>query len=186
VDIISRTQNETDENLVDLVKQGDQAAFSRMMERYRPFVGQVVGRFCFREEDSRDLVQDTFIRIWKGIGQFDGKSAFTSWIYRIAFNLCLDHMRVLGRRKEIPFPEGFVPEVAVAEGDATNDFARIVKGLARKLSKTQRLVFVLRDMHDLPVEEVCRITSLQPDQVKANLYHARKFMREKLEKGGYL
>jgi RNA polymerase sigma-70 factor (ECF subfamily) len=50
----------------------------------------------------------------------------------------------------------------------------------------QQLIFILRDLQDLPVEEVCRITGFKPDKVKANLFHARKFMREKLIQGGYL
>ena len=63
---------------------------------------------------------------------------------------------------------------------------KVIRSLARQLSKVQRLVFVLRDIQDLPVEEVCHITGFDAGKVKSNLYYARKFMREKLEKGGYL
>jgi RNA polymerase sigma-70 factor (ECF subfamily) len=62
----------------------------------------------------------------------------------------------------------------------------VIRKLAGQLSRVQKLVFVLRDIQDLPVEEVCRITGFGAGKVKSNLYYARKIIREKLEKGGYL
>jgi len=135
-------------------------------------------------------VQDTFVKIWKKVDQFDGRSALTTWIYTITFNLCLDRTRAIRRRKEITFGENFIPEMADNSEDPgipdDESFIAAVRSLSFKMSKIQRLVFILRDIQDQPVDEVCRITGLDPDRIKANLYHARKFMREKLVKGGYV
>jgi RNA polymerase sigma-70 factor (ECF subfamily) len=182
-----------DEKLVSLIRQGNAVAFNQLVERHKNFITRVVSRFLFSEEDSREVVQDTFIRIWKNLDEYDGNRRFTTWIYTIAFNLCLDKTRVLKRRHEVGFPSDYEARAAgfgvTTEQNADPDqvlLGKVIRSFAEKLSKVQRLVFVLRDIQDLPVEEVCRITGFDADKVKSNLYYARKFVREKLEKGGYL
>jgi RNA polymerase sigma-70 factor, ECF subfamily len=138
-------------------------------------------------------VQDTFVRIWKHLDDYDGRCCFTTWIYTIAFNLCLDKTKALKRRREEPFPQNYENradcQLQAMDQGAYIDHAglgKVIRSLAGKLSTVQRLVFVLRDIQDLPVEEVCEITGFDAGKVKSNLYYARKFIREKLEKGGYL
>jgi RNA polymerase sigma-70 factor (ECF subfamily) len=182
-----------DEKLVSLIRQGNSFAFGHLVERHQPYIAGIVSRFLFCEEDSREVVQDTFIRIWKHLDDFDGHCRFTTWIYTIAFNLCLDKTKALKRRREDRFPLNFETradyKVEIMDQNTNSDHAglgKVIRSFARQLSKVQRLVFVLRDIQDLPVEEVCHITGFDAGKVKSNLYYARKFMREKLEKGGYL
>ena len=182
-----------DEKLVSLIRQGNSVAFGHLVERHQSYIERIVSRFLFCEEDSREVVQDTFIRIWKHLNDYDGHCRFTTWIYTIVFNLCLDKTKALKRRREDRFPLNFETradcQVAHMEQNADSDHSGlgiVIRSLALKLSKAQRLVFVLRDIQDLPVEEVCHITGFDAVKVKSNLYYARKFMREKLEKGGYL
>jgi RNA polymerase sigma-70 factor (ECF subfamily) len=182
-----------DEKLVSLIRQGNSVAFGHLVERHHPYVARIVSRFLFREEDSREVVQDTFIRIWKHLDDYDGRCLFTTWIYAIAFNLCLDKTKALKRRREVRLPLNYESQADVRlqfmDQNAYSDQAAlgdVIRSLARQLSKVQRLVFVLRDLQDLPVEEVCQITGFDTDKVKSNLYYARKFMREKLDKGGYV
>jgi RNA polymerase sigma-70 factor (ECF subfamily) len=180
-----------DEKLVSLIRQGNSVAFGHLVER--PYIARIVSRFLFCEDDSREVVQDTFIRIWKHLDDFDGHCRFTTWIYNIAFNLCLDKTKAIKRRKEDRIPLNYETradaQVEIMDQIANPDhvlLGKVIRKLARQLSKVQRLVFVLRDIQDLPVEEVCHITGFDAGKVKSNLYYARKFMREKLEKGGYL
>ncbi len=182
-----------DETLVSLIRQGNSVAFGHLMERHQPYIVRIVSRFLFCREDSREVVQDTFIRIWKHIEDYDGRCRFTTWIYTIAFNLCLDRTKALNRRHEVHIPLNYetLADYHIQHTDQHADsdhdgLGKVVRDLARQLSKVQRLVFVLRDIQDLPVEEVCHITGFDTDKVKSNLYYARKFIREKLEKGGYL
>jgi RNA polymerase sigma-70 factor (ECF subfamily) len=182
-----------DEKLVSLIRQGNSVAFGHLVERYQPYIARIVSRFLFCEEDSREVIQDTFVRIWKHLDDYDGHCRFTTWIYTIAFNLCLDKTKALKRRREDRLPLNYETradyQVESMNQIADSDHARlgkVIRSLARQLSKVQRLVFVLRDIQDLPVEEVCQITGFDTDKVKSNLYYARKYMREKLEKGGYL
>jgi RNA polymerase sigma-70 factor, ECF subfamily len=182
-----------DERLISLIRQGNSVAFGHLVERHRPYITRIVSRFLFREEDSREVVQDTFIRIWRHLDDFDGHCRFTTWIYTIAFNLCLDKTKAIKRRREdrIPLNDEIRADAQVDIMDQITNpdhvlLGKVIRNLARQLSKAQRLVFVLRDIQDLPVEEVCQITGFDSVKVKSNLYYARKFMREKLQKGGYL
>ena len=182
-----------DEKLVSLIRQGNSVAFGHLVERHQPYISRVVSRFLFCEEDNREVVQDTFVRIWKHLDDYDGHCRFTTWIYTIAFNLCLDKTKALKRRREdrIPMDYETRADYQAEAMDQISDpdkvgLGKVIRSLAQQLSKVQRLVFVLRDIQDLPVEEVCRITGFDAGKVKSNLYYARKFVREKLEKGGYL
>ena len=168
-------------------------AFSTLVDRHSLFITRVVSRFLLPDEDACEVVQDTFIRVWKHINDFDDRGKFTTWIYTISFNLCLDRIRVIKRRPEAYFQHDFekASENLAEFSDPTDltDNAAIeeaVRTYAAELGKIQRLVFILRDLQDLPVADVCRITGFDTEKVKANLYHARKFMREKLIQGGYL
>ncbi len=182
-----------DEKLVDMASHGNTIAFSVLVERHSNYVTRLASRFLFKEEDISDLVQDTFIRVWKRLPDFDGRCLFTTWLYTIVFNLCIDRMRALKRTGEIQLSEDLVHQSTawINENDApervdSKAIVVAVRKYSHQLSKIQRMVFILRDLQDLPVEEVCRITGYKPDKVKANLFHARKFIREKLLKGGYL
>jgi RNA polymerase sigma-70 factor (ECF subfamily) len=186
-------QGTSDEKLVNMAMSGNTLAFTSLVERHTRYVSGIASRFLMREEETRDVVQDTFIRVWKHLANYNGHTLFTTWLYAIAFNLCLDRIRVKKRKAEFRFTEenmGRIYEQADST-DPVNDIdsgsiTRAIRNYSEELSMVQRHVFVLRDLHDLPVSEVCRLTGYDTDKVKANLYHARKFMREKLTKGGYL
>jgi len=186
-------QGTSDEKLVNMAMSGNTLAFTSLVERHTRYVSGIASRFLMREEETRDVVQDTFIRVWKHLANYNGHTLFTTWLYAIAFNLCLDRIRVKKRKAEFRFTEenmGRIYEQADST-DPVNDIdsgsiTRAIRNYSEELSMVQRHVFVLRDLHDLPVSEVCRLTGYDTDKVKSNLYHARKFMREKLTKGGYL
>lgn len=179
--------------LVSLAGDGVNGAFRLLVERHSNYVAGIVSRFMFRDEDCREIVQDTFVRIWKHLPEFDGRSKFTTWVYTIAFNICLDRVKHNRRRPECRFSEEDIQKhQAFMDGNdpvQTSDAALLagaIQKYAKRLAATQQLVFILRDLQDLPVEEVCIITGFDAVKVKTNLYHARKYIREKLTKGGYI
>jgi RNA polymerase sigma-70 factor, ECF subfamily len=183
----------SDEKLVNLAAEGNTTAFRMLVERHSRYVTGIASRFLLKEEDTHEVVQDTFIRVWKHLKNYDRRSLFTTWLYAISFNLCLDKIRVNRRRREIRFDGN---EMGMDGGENSSHgmsepldaefIARAVREFARSLSRIQRQVFILRDLQDLSVEEVCQVTGYDGIKVKTNLYHARKIIREKLLKGGYL
>lgn len=183
----------SDERLVGLAGDGDPAAFRMLVERHSHYVTSIASRFLLSEDDTRDVVQDAFIKVWRNLGNYDSRSLFTTWLYTVVANLCLDRLKINRRRREIGLTGEGLGEIANTADTVdpvqmidSGALGRAVRDYAAGLSNVQRQVFVLRDLQDLPVDEVCRITGYDTDKVKSNLYHARKYMREKLSKGGYL
>jgi RNA polymerase sigma-70 factor (ECF subfamily) len=109
-------------------------------------------------------------------------------------NLCVDRIRKLNRLTGHPVSmEHDIPSHHAATDDPDPEqltdaltLKNAIEQFTRELGEVQRLVFSLRDLQDLPVEEVSRITGYDTDKIKSNLYHARKYIREKLIKGGYV
>jgi RNA polymerase sigma-70 factor (ECF subfamily) len=183
----------TDQELLAMVQSGSSRAIGMLINRHHKWVAGIAARFLLPDEDVTEVVQDTFLRIWKHAAEYNGRDKFTTWLYTIAFNLSLDKFRVNKRiRRHILTVE------KVTEGEHQPEFedpgnrtdhetiAAAVRRYAAQLGDMQRLVFILRDIQDLSVEKVCEITGFEPVKVKTNLYYARKFMREKLLEGGYV
>ena len=182
-----------DDTLITMMKQGDTGAMGILIKRHRIYITRIASRFLLSDDDILEVVQDTFIRVWRNIRDFDNRSRFTTWLYTIAFNLCLDKLKAIRRRREIfhSVNEVNVLDVQVELNDPSADadmeeIAGAIRSIAGELAELQRVVFILRDLQDLPVSEVCRITGFDAVKVKTNLYHARRNIREKLCKGGYL
>jgi len=163
-----------------------------LVERHREYAARIASRFMLGDDDICEVVQDAFIRVWKHAGDYDSRNRFTTWFYTIVFNLCLDRMKSLRRKGWRT--TGYNPsdmDLPAAPAEAAGSYDReVITGAVRmyaaELGEVQRTVFILRDLQDLPVEEVCRVTGFDAVKVKTNLYHARKYVRERLMKGGYL
>jgi len=174
-DILLRSQN------------GDSIAFGTLVSRYQSYAFGLALRLLHDEHDAEDVVQDAFIRVWNHIGEFKPENRFTTWLYAIVSNLCMDRLRrgtrwrkLLARESEGLDPEG-VPDVERPEEiHANRELVRIIKQLVLHLSPKQRLVFVLRDLEDCSVQETSAISGMSEGAVKSNLCHARRHIREML------
>jgi RNA polymerase sigma-70 factor, ECF subfamily len=182
----------TDPDSQDIIrrsKAGDQAAFAMLVRGHYPVAYALALRILCNETEAEDVAQEAFIRVWRHLARFDPETRFTTWLYRIVTNLSLDQIRgrrrqggrVADRRED---EEATDPvEARNPETIASNrDLARIVHRLAGSLPETQRLVFTLRDIQDLPIETVCAVTGLSSESVRTNLHYARRKIRETLEK----
>lgn len=142
-------------------------------------------KFLCDEAEASDVVQEAFLRVWKNIDRYDPNQRFTTWLYKIVANLCVDRFRTLQRNRSIflsrerdPMMEDLPDERDWATLQFHEHLADIVRTLSKQLSRTQRLVFTLRDLQDLSVEEVVQITGLSVGSVKSNLHYARKSIRD--------
>src|SRR5688572_13076715 len=107
----------TDEELVDRVKGGDADSFNQLILRWERPIYALAYRVIGREEDARDVCQDTFLRAYRALPGFKGQAKFSSWLYRIALNLCRDWMRKQRRAPTVQMPEGVDPiEMASQRG----------------------------------------------------------------------
>jgi RNA polymerase sigma-70 factor, ECF subfamily len=175
-------------NLIDHCKHGDLVAFRRLVEAHQSFVYTLSFRLLYNEEDARDAAQETFIRVWKHLSQFDTDMKFTTWLYKIATNICYDRIKALKRRNGlISLDMDNVkilnqPSLENIESKVINDeLAKLIHFFTSELTPKQKLVFTLRDLEGLEVEEIVVITGLSPGKIKSNLYCARQYIRERLE-----
>ena len=168
-------------------QRGDLAAFERLVRTYQPFAFSLAMKFLCDQAEAADVVQESFIRVWKHIDRYDPGRKFTTWLYRIVANLCIDRIRSLQRSQRIfssrnqeTTLEDLPDERNWETMRSHQQLAEIIRTLSRRLSETQRLVFTLRDLEDLSVDEVADITGLSIGSIKTNLHYARKSIRETL------
>ena len=170
------------DDLVRRAQSGEEAAFEAL---YRAHAGRVFA-LCLRLSGDRtravELVQDVFVRCWERLGSFRGESAFGSWLYRLAVNLVWMANRGDRRREARVLPVED-PQALERSGDATT--AGVSVDLERAIGSLPdgaREVFVLYDIEGYRHEEIARMTGIAVGTSKAQLFRARRLLREKLER----
>ncbi len=176
-------------DIISRCQQGDKDAFRWVLQTHQRMIFSLALKMLCDEEEAKDLVQETFIRVWQSIRSFDSQKTFSTWVYTIASRLCIDRLK--RARKVVALPEDeLVLRRFASDGDEqlsleNKEWVSIVKTLAESLSDKQRLVFTLCQLEGLPSAEVEQITELDARQVKSNLYLARQTIRKRLNDLGY-
>jgi RNA polymerase sigma-70 factor, ECF subfamily len=181
------TETDVCDDVVSRSQGKDLAAFEQLVRTYQPYAFSLAMRFLCDESEASDIVQESFIRVWKHIDRYDPQKKFTTWLYKIVSNLCVDRLRSLKRNRGIflsrerdPMMED-LPDERDWEGVLSQEqVAAVIRTLSNRLTRTQKLVFTLRDLQDLNMEEVVEITGLSIGSIKTNLHYARKSIREAL------
>jgi RNA polymerase sigma-70 factor (ECF subfamily) len=182
-------QEETIQDIIRRSTGRDLIAFEHLVKHFQSYAFALAVRLLCNESEANDAVQEAFVRVWKHIDRYDEKQKFTTWLYRIVTNLCLDHLRAVKRSRalfssvEDEYENPTLLDNTNMESLSSNrDLADVIKRLTLCLSARQKLVFTLRDLQDLSVEEVTEITGMSVSSVKTNLHYARKRIRELLAK----
>lgn len=185
----------TDEELVALSIGGDVESFNQLVLRWERPIFALAYRVIGREEEARDVVQETFLRAFRGIGKFRGQAKFSSWVYRIALNLCRDWIRRERRAPILPTPEGVdVIELAAEQGPvesiedlvARNDISKVVADLMTRLPEEQRTAIILKEYHGMTFQEIADLQGCPLSTVKTRLYQGLTVLRRHLEKNGQM
>ena len=153
----------TDEELVAKSNGGDADSFNELILRWERPIYALAYRTIGREEDARDVCQETFLRAFRALPAFRGQAKFSSWLYRIALNLCRDWIRRERRAPIAQAPEGVdLMELAAAAEPSESietlvvrkDLAQLVERLMAGLPEEQRTVIVLKEYHGLTFQEI--------------------------------
>ena len=180
---------QTDSDILIRCQRGDRAAFRSLVETHQRMVFSLSLKMVCDEEEAKDIVQETFIRVWQSIGEYDPERPFATWLYTIATRLCLDRLKGMKRIVSLPDDESVLRQFAAnADSQRTlenSEWVAIVRQLTEGLSRKQRLVFTLCQLEGLSSQEVTQITGLDASQVKSNLYVARQTIRKQLKALGY-
>ena len=183
----------TDEELVALSIGGDVESFNQLVLRWERPIFALAYRVIGREEEARDVVQETFLRAFRGIGKFRGQAKFSSWVYRIALNLCRDWIRRERRAPILPTPEGVdVIELAAEQGPvesiedlvARNDISKVVADLMTRLPEEQRTAIILKEYHGMTFQEIADLQGVPLSTVKTRLYQGLNVLRRHLQQQG--
>jgi RNA polymerase sigma-70 factor (ECF subfamily) len=180
-----------DDSLVREARRGDAQAFRALVERYQRRVYQLALGMMKDPDEAMDITQETFVRVHRYLPSFKGDSAFFTWTYRIATNLCLDAARRRGRNERVEMDESDAeiearmdpPSAAFAgpQRAALNAElkAKIDDALA-SLSENHRAILLLREVEGLSYEELAHALGIRKGTVMSRLFHARLKMQRKL------
>jgi RNA polymerase sigma-70 factor (ECF subfamily) len=171
-----------DAALVAAAVDGRREAFDVIVERHQRAVYHVCYRFVGNHEDAADLAQEAFVRAWRGLRQFKGQSALTTWLYRIAVNLCLNRVSVKAPALEPIAADRFVDEHTEdpRAGLLRDERARAVRRAIDALPRKQRATVILRTYQELSHQQIADILGSSVGAVKANFFHALANLRRLL------
>ncbi len=189
----------SDEKLMVRFRQGDMRAFETLLTRHRRGVYGFILRFCANRDTAEELLQDVFLRLVDKADSFERRSKFTTWLYTIARNLCIDHTRKMRHRRTASLDqpvgrdeEGGMTLLDRIENDAPapdrQAHAQRLQDRLRQavagLSPEQREVFLMREQAGLPFDEIARIVEAPVNTVKSRMRYALQNLRSRLEAMG--
>jgi RNA polymerase sigma-70 factor (ECF subfamily) len=181
----------TDEELVARSIRGDHESFNELILRWERPIYALAYRTIGREEDARDVCQETFLRAFRSLAGFRGQSKFSSWLYRIALNLCRDWMRRERRTPVVQPPEDVdllelaaaaEPSESIEDLVARKDLTRVVERAMAALPPEQRTAIVLKEYHGLTFQEIADLVGCPLSTVKTRLYQGLTVLRRELAK----
>lgn len=182
-----------EELLLQRAKDGDQAAFGELVTLYEKKVYALTLRMCKHPEDAAEASQEAFLAAWQGLKFFRGDASFSTWLYRLASNACVDLLRRESRHRTAAGPSLNDEEVYLDVADSapsphtiaeSNELKQQIEEGLRALSPEHREVLVLREIHQLSYDEIAQTLSLDSGTVKSRISRGRKQLRNFLLKSG--
>jgi RNA polymerase sigma-70 factor, ECF subfamily len=185
----------TDEELVDAAQRGDEDSFNELVRRWERPIYALAYRTLGREEDARDVCQETFLRAYRALRGFKGQAKFSSWLYRITLNLCRDWIRKQRRAPVSQVPEGMeLSDLAGEEPDAVSvedlvarrEMSAAVSRVMAMLPEEQRTAIILKEYHGLTFQEIADMLGCPLSTVKTRLYQGLTVLRRNLQRQNLL
>lgn len=184
-----------DKEIVRRAKSGDERAFEQLVLEYENKVYNLAYRYTNNEFDARDISQEVFLRVYRFLGQFNEDSQFSTWLFRVASNVCKDTLRKKYAKNEMSFSavseddEEYSFDVPDLKYNPENELEKsemrreISEGL-QNISAEHREILIMRDVIGLPYENIAQVLELEEGTVKSRISRAREKMRIQLEKNG--
>jgi RNA polymerase sigma-70 factor, ECF subfamily len=192
--MIAKGKKVSDSELVEQFCRGSMEAFEELLSRYEAKVFNIAMRFTRNQEDAEEVLQDVFTTLYRKLAGFEGKAAFSSWLYRIVVNAAFMKLRKRKQSTTTSFDD--LPESVQQlcfDGDAaidnrsdtrsqTREIRRILEEAVGRLPEQYRAVFMLRDMEGLSNQEVSDILDISIPAVKSRLHRSRLMLRKRLHR----
>jgi RNA polymerase sigma-70 factor (ECF subfamily) len=181
----------TDEELVARSIRGDAESFNELILRWERPIYALAYRTIGREEDARDVCQETFLRAFRALPGFRGQAKFSSWIYRIALNLCHDWIRkerrafivqAAGDADLVELAGAAEPQESIEDVMARKALTQALERAMARLSDEQRTAIILKEFHGLTFQEIADLVGCPLSTVKTRLYQGLTVLRRELAK----
>ncbi|MCX4245937.1 RNA polymerase sigma factor [Paraliomyxa miuraensis] len=184
-----------DQQLVKAAQAGDRRAFQALYQRYERKVFSVAYGFLRNQEDALDVLQEAFIKVHRYLPNFEGQSSFYTWLYRIVANLCIDHLRRSGRKRDVEFDDRLRHDrhtetvgtagTITAMGDPSaavknKEILAAVQDSLGRLSDKHRAVIVMRELQGLSYADMAKAMNCSKGTIMSRLFHARRNMQKLL------
>jgi RNA polymerase sigma-70 factor (ECF subfamily) len=168
-------------SLIDEVRDGDRSAFGRLARRIEQSIRRWAESFTGDKDDADDVTQDVLILVQRRLPQFEGKSLFSTWLFRVTRNVALDRRRREARRSRRLEEMPLSPTSSATREDFDDlTLAQLVLRYFDELPPRQRAVFELADIHDMSAPEIGIRLGMKPVTVRANLFKARRTIRQRM------
>ena len=185
---MKKNSNDSDSLLIEKAKEGNEGAFNFLMNKYYPRVYASLFSFTKSKEDSEDLAQQTFVKVWQQIQSFRGDSAFFTWVYRIAINLAKNYVASSGYKKqkvnssidqlEIDISSNENIESMLIHSQSMEDIRDFINTMPEAL----KTAFTLRESEGKSYEEISIITETPIGTVRSRIFRARESIVEYMRK----
>nr|WP_275444859.1 RNA polymerase sigma factor SigW [Paenibacillus sp. ACRRX] len=182
-----------EKRLAMLARKGDTSAFAEIVELYKDKIFHLAYRMLSNRHEAEDVVQDTFLRVYRNLDRYDENQKFSTWIYRIGTNLCIDRLR---KRKpsysldaEMNDQEGVDGYSMIPSDDRTpetyllvSETQRMIHEAIDSLPAKYKSVMVLRYLQDMSLQEISDVLNMPVTTIKTRVHRGREFLRKKLER----
>jgi len=164
---------------INLVKNGDTTAFSVLVDRYKDFVFNLSLKTLQQREEAEEAAQDTFIKVFKSLQSFKGEAKFSTWLYKVTYNNCLDRLKK--QKKSRLFLElnelterGVKSIMSVLETIEETERKKMVQDCIASLDEEDRFLVTLYYFHENSLKEISQVMKINENNLKIKLYRARK------------
>ena len=175
-----------DQKLIDAINKGDTKAYTQLVNRYKDLVYTLAIRMVRNREEAEEVAQDTFIKVFKSLDKFKGDSKFSTWIYKVTYNTCLDRIKKNKKHlNDVPIDEFTFNKLETIDNALDNlikeEKNRLIKNCINKLPEDSSALLTLFYFEDLSLEEISKIINIEANTVKVKLFRARKKLAVILE-----
>lgn len=177
--LISYMHDATDNDIIDDILKGQQKPFAILVERYQHYVYTLTLRYIKDNQEAEEIAQDIFVKVYHALHTFNKNSKFSTWLYTIARNTCLSHLRKTNPKfEEIQDDNiGYNASFPIEQKSEKEQLSLAIN----KLTKQEGEIITLYYLHEQTIEEIEHITGLSKSNIKVRLYRARKNLKTILE-----
>jgi len=176
-----------DQHYINLILNGNTNSFATLVDRYKDMVYTLALKMLNNKEEAEEIAQDTFIKVFNSLSKFKGESKFSTWIYKVTYNTCLDALKKKKKQNNVAYIEDFSEhQTKTLEGILDNidekERNRAIQDCLEELPSDEAFLLTLYYFDDKSIEEVAKVVNISTDNVKIKLFRTRKKLATILKK----